>query len=74
MDKQLKMMETILYLYEKCKKLIAMGMPMRVLRESSIFEHVIAIKYDVSNEELDKFEDYRHEIDAFYDHVIATNA
>lgn len=74
MAKQLKMMELILYLYEKCKKLIAMNMPMSLLRENDIFEKIISIKYDVANNELNKFDDYLKMIDAFYDHVIATNA
>lgn len=74
MAKQLKMMETILYLYEKCKVLIDMNMPMALLKESSVFEKVIAIKYDVPNKELEKFEEYRKMIDEFYRHLIATNA
>lgn len=74
MDKQLKMMEIILYLYDKCKKLIALNMPMRILKESNIFEHIISIKYDVANDELNKFDDYKSEVDAFYDHIIETNA
>ncbi|BBF44588.1 V-type ATP synthase subunit A [Lachnospiraceae bacterium KM106-2] len=74
MNKQLKMMEIILYLYHKCQKLIALNMPMRILKESNIFERIISIKYDVANNELKKFDDYEHEIDAFYDHIIETNA
>lgn len=74
MEKQLKMMEVILYLYDKCKKLIAMNMPMSLLRENDIFEKIISIKYDVANNELGKFDDYIKMVDAFYDHMIATNA
>ena len=74
MIKQLKMMETILYLYEKCKVLIDMNMPMALLRESDVFEKVIAIKYDVPNKDLDKFDEYRKMIDEFYQHLIETNA
>lgn len=74
MEKQLKMMEVILYLYDKCKKLIAMNMPMSLLRENDIFEKIISIKYDVANNELGKFDDYMKMVDAFYDHMIATNA
>ena len=71
--KQFLMMETILYLYTKAKALITMGHPMSVLRESNIFERVIAIKYDVPNDRPEMFADYRREIDAFYDEVIARN-
>lgn len=74
MAKQLKMMETILYLYEKAKALVNMNMPMSLLRENPIFDHVIAIKYDVANDELEKFDTYKAEIDQFYQHFIETNA
>lgn len=74
MDKQLKMMETIMYLYEKSKDLVNQGMPMRVLRENDIFEKIISIKYDVANDELDKFDEYKKAVDDYYNHVIATNA
>lgn len=74
MEKQLKMMETILYLYDKSKALVTMGMPMSVLRQSDIFERVVNIKYDVPNDHLELFDDYHKAIDAFYQNVIDTNA
>ena len=74
MEKQLKMMEVILYLYDKCKKLVAMNMPMSLLREQDIFEKIISIKYDIPNNQLEKFDDYFKMVDAFYDHLISTNA
>lgn len=74
MEKQLKMMEIILYLYDKCKKLVAMSMPISLLREQDIFEKIISIKYDVPNSELNKFDSYFKMVDAFYDHMISTNA
>lgn len=72
MEKQLKMMEVILYLYDRCKALIDLSMPMALLRESDVFEKIISIKYDVANQELDRFEEYHTMIDAFYQHLIAT--
>lgn len=72
--KQLKMMETILYLNKRAKELIAMNMPMSVLKQEDIFEKIISIKYDVANDELDKFDDYKKMIDDFYDKVMAKNA
>lgn len=74
LEKQLKMMETILYLYEKCKQLIAMNMPVSILRRENIFERVIAIKYDVPNDRLDMFAKYKEDIDAFYKKIMDTNA
>jgi V/A-type H+-transporting ATPase subunit A len=74
LDKQMKMMEVILYLYEKAKKLIGMNMPMSILKESPIFDRLISIKYDVANDELDKFNDYKLAIDEFYNNLMKTNA
>ena len=74
MDKQMKMMQTILYLYKKSKTLVAMGMPVSVLKEEKIFEHIIAIKYDIPNNKPELFDEYKKEIDSFYDRVIEKNA
>ena len=59
LEKQFKMMEIILYLNQKCRNLIAMGMPMSVLRQENIFEKVISIKYDVPNDKLEIMDDYK---------------
>lgn len=74
MEKQLRMMEVILHLYDRCKTLIEMNMPMALLRESDVFEKIIAIKYDVPNKELQRFESYDRMIEDFYQHLMATNA
>lgn len=74
LEKQLKMMEVILFLYTKSKSLVTMGMPMSVLKESNIFERIISIKYDVANNELEKFDVYMRDIDEFYNQVIEKNA
>ncbi|MFR4350106.1 MAG: V-type ATP synthase subunit A [Roseburia sp.] len=74
MEKQLRMMEVILHLYDRCKALIDRNMPMALLRESEVFEKIIAIKYDVPNQELGRFEQYNEMIEEFYQHLMATNA
>ena len=63
-------MDIILYLYKKCRELVARGMPMSVLKAEGIFEKVIAIKYDVPNGELQLLDMYKVDIDRFYDTVI----
>ena len=67
LEKQFKMMEVILHLYQKSKELITMNMPISVLKDENIFERVIAMKYDVPNDRLDLFDDYMKDIDAFYE-------
>lgn len=74
MSKQFKMMEVILYLNKKSKSLISMGMPMSILKEDGIFDRIISIKYDVPNDKPEMFDDYKKQIDAFYDSVIERNA
>lgn len=74
LQKQLKMMEVILYLYKRSKELIDMGMPMSILRQHDIFDKVISIKYDVLNNEVDKLDDYIDMIDDFYNILCEKNA
>jgi V/A-type H+-transporting ATPase subunit A len=61
--KQLKMMDVILYLYEHAKRLISKGIPMRLIMETGIFDKVIKMKYDVSNQAIDQLDDYPAMID-----------
>lgn len=72
--KQLKMMEVILYLYKKAKELIDMGIPMSILRQHNIFDKIVSIKYDVSNDEIDKLNEYTIMIDDFYNKLYEKNA
>ena len=73
LEKQFKMMEVILYLYKKCRALIAMGMPMSVLKQENIFEKIISIKYDVPNDHLEMMDDYKKAVKDFYNTVMEKN-
>lgn len=74
LKKQFLMMDTILYLYRRSAELIRMGMPMSVLKAQGIYDKVIAIKYDVPNAHPELFDDYKKDIDRFYDAVVEKNA
>lgn len=74
MEKQFLMMDTILYLYKQARALVTMGHPMSVLKSENIFERVIAIKYDVPNDRLEMFVQYKRDIDSFYQRVLEKNA
>ncbi len=67
--KQSKMMEIILYLYDKVKELISHNVPMSLLKKYDIYEEIISIKYDVSNDEIEKLDSYFGKIDDFYNKV-----
>ncbi|MDL2292934.1 V-type ATP synthase subunit A [Acholeplasma sp. OttesenSCG-928-E16] len=62
-DKQLKMMEVILYLYDRSREVIIEGKAFSLILKTGIFEKLIQIKYEVKNDELGKFKDYFEEID-----------
>ena len=47
---------------------------MSVLKEDPIFDKVIAIKYDVPNDQLERLDHYKQQIDRFYDDVVERNA
>lgn len=74
MEKQLRMMQVILHLYDRSKQLIERNMPMALLRESDVFEKIISIKYDVPNKELERFDAYDAMIEEYYKHLMETNA
>lgn len=64
LEKQYQMMQVILHLYDEAKKLVELSMPLSALRDTGIFEKVIAIKYDVTNDHLEQLQEYYKEIDA----------
>lgn len=64
LQKQLKMMDVILYLYKRCKDLVAQGKPMSQAVASGIFDKVTKMKYDVPNDHIELLDDYFRQIDA----------
>ena len=72
--KQYKMMDVILFLYQKSKALVHQGMPMSVLHQDSIWDRVSSIKYDVPNDKLEMLDQYKKDIDTFYEKVLEKNA
>ncbi len=63
LEKQLRMMDIILYLNQKAKSFIEEGRSLSLLIETGVFEMIIKMKYDVANDELDKFDEYPKTID-----------
>ena len=47
---------------------------LQVLKRENIFEKVIAIKYDVPNDKLEMFDDYKKAVDEYYNKVLEKNA
>ncbi|MCK5731451.1 MAG: V-type ATP synthase subunit A [Tenericutes bacterium] len=63
LNKQLKMMEIILYLYRAAKQIVEQGKAFSLLTDTNIFAKVIKIKYDIPNDKLEMFDDYYKLID-----------
>lgn len=56
LKKQMLMMKTISYLYEKAKELLKLNITIGQLRESGIYDDVIKMKYNIDNEDFEPFE------------------
>ena len=63
LKKQYLMMKTILYLYDKATLLINSGKSPTYLNESGIYETLIKMKYEIPNDNFDKFREYISLID-----------
>ena len=63
LEKQLKMMKVILYLYRKCAAIVADRVPISKITELKLFDRLIQMKYDVPNDKPEIFDDYSKEID-----------
>ena len=63
MEKQLKMMEVILYLNKRCKEAVSQGKVVRRIVDTGIFDQVIKMKYDIPNDNIDKLDTYYQDID-----------
>ena len=63
LKKQFLMMDVILFLYDKACALIATGVPAARVSETGLYEKLIKIKYDIPNNKLEMFEDYKKDIE-----------
>ena len=63
MDKQFRMMKTILNLYDRSREAIDRGLPFNKIIATGIFEKVIKMKYDIPNDKPKMFIDLDVEIE-----------
>ena len=63
LEKQLKMMETILYLYDKCAALVAKQVPVSRLLATGLFDELVQMKYTVPNDDFAKLDELQKAID-----------
>lgn len=62
LEKQLKMMQVILELNDKCSELLGKGSKLSAIMTSGIFDKVVKMKYDIPNDDLSLFNGYLNEI------------
>lgn len=63
LEKQLKMMEVILYMNKRGQEYVNANKPIRLLVETGIFDSIVKMKYDVPNNQLELFDHYYTDID-----------
>ena len=63
LEKQMKMMDVILYLNKRGKECISKNIPVSLLLQTGIFEKVIKMKYDVPNNNIALLDTYLSSID-----------
>ena len=63
LEKQLKMMDVILYLYRRCKDVVSTGKPLRYVTQLGLFDKVTKMKYDVPNDNIALLDEYPAMID-----------
>ena len=63
LNKQQEMMRIIMYLHEKVKNLISASIPIQKVIELGLFSELTKMKYEVPNNDIEKFGDYIEKID-----------
>ena len=58
LEKQFKMMEAILNLYNNSLKIIEKSIPISKIKELGFFEEYMKLKFNIKNDELGKFKDF----------------
>ena len=73
LDKQFRMMEIILELYDGARQLLGRAIPLSELRATGIFDTLAKLKYEVPNDAPDRFEGYRDQVRAALQQVDEAN-
>ena len=74
LPKQLKMMQTILRLYDGVKEAVDRAIPLSQFTATGVFDSLVKMKYEIPNDDLSGFARYEQEIDAALAKVNAANS
>lgn len=69
LEKQYRMLKIIDYLYEKCRDVLKLSIPISQIKNSQIFGEILKMKYTVSNEDFFKIDEIQEMIDKYYDEL-----
>ena len=69
LEKQYRMLKIIDYLYEKCRDVLKLSIPISQIKNSQIFGEILKMKYTVSNEDFSKIDEIQEMIDKYYDEL-----
>ena len=69
-EKQFKMMEIILYLYHRAQLVVERQIPISKITSTGVFDKLVQIKYDIPNDKLEMFDEYKKEIDIILDSIL----
>lgn len=61
-EKQNKMLQTIVFLYTESAKLVDKGIPISIIKETKLFDEYIKLKFNIKNNELEKFDEFDEKI------------
>ncbi len=57
-EKQYKMMESVIVIYKRANELVEKGIPYSKIKETLIFDEYIKLKYNVTNKEIFKYDEF----------------
>ena len=72
-ERQFKMMDIILYLYDEAQKIVARAVPISQLIKTGVFDSVIRLKFEIKEDDESVFETKKKEIDEAFSAVIEEN-
>ena len=70
LNKQYRMLKIMDYLYEKAKAAVSLNIPISQIRNQSIFDELIKMKYTVPNDDLSKIDEIQGTIDDYFDDLM----
>jgi len=72
LKKQYKMLKTIDVLYERTQTCIKKGIPISKVKNEALFSKIISMKYNISENKEELFDELKNEIDEFYNNLEKT--